>query len=207
MKPFAGFKSEASNNKKTASLPNGAYVAKIKAVKVDGVEPDQWLVIRLDVIEGEYTDYFINRFNREAKNSKFDPKYRGDFRLRIPNDDNTNAMYPESDLRNFNDAMYRIESSNPGYTWDWNEHGLVGKIVGINMQDDEWNEHVFTKIGRLEIADDVRKGIVNPMEPTKRYKAWLEAQKGTAPAGMTKVDEELPWDDGKPKAATDNPWF
>jgi len=199
MKPFAGFKSEASSNK-PRMLPAGPYVAVIRAVKVDGEEPDQSLILRLDVSEGEYKDYFANRYKRESESGKYEPKYKGDFRLRIPNPDNTKAMYPESDLRNFNDAMYRIESSNPGYKWDWNEKGLVGLTVGINMQEREFNGNLFTRIGRLENADDVRKGIVRPMAS----RAGSTAPNTDAESGMTVVQqEELPWND-KPAA---NPYF
>lgn len=164
MKAFNGFKSEAQNTKPKA-LPAGPYVAKILAVKVDGEDPDQTLIIRVDVTEGPYANYFRDRFKREKENSRYEPRYKGDFRLRIPNDNNTKAMYPESDLRRFNDAIYRIEKSNPGYHWDWNEQGLVGKTVGINMQDNEYNGVPFTKIGRLEIADDVRNGVCDKMNP------------------------------------------
>lgn len=199
MKPFAGFKSEASSNK-PRQLPAGPYVAVIKAVKIDGQEPDQSLILRLDVAEGEYADYFMSRYKREAEKGSYEPRYKGDFRLRIPNENNTKAMYPESDLRNFNDAMFRIESSNPGYHWDWNEQGLVGKTVGINMQEREFNGNTFTAIGRLENADDVRKGIVQPMKP----RGGSTAAKTDAQSGMTVVQqEELPWDD-KPKGQG---WF
>lgn len=200
MKPFAGFKSEASNNK-PKQLPAGPYVAKIKAVKIDGQEPDQTLIIRLDVSEGPYADYFMNRYKREAEKGSYEPRYKGDFRLRIPNEANTKALYPESDLRNFNDAVFRIEGSNPGYTWDWNENGLVGLTVGINMQEREFNGNVFTAIGRLENAEDVRKGIVEPMKPKGASTAAKNAT--DAASGMTRVQEELPWDDKPAK----NPYF
>ena len=194
MKPFAGFKSEAISNR-PKMLPAGPYVAVIKAVKIDGQEPDQQLVLRVDVSEGEYKDYFMNRYKRENESGKYEVKYKGDFKLRIPNPENTKALYPESDLRNFNDAMYRIESSNPGYKWDWEERGLIGKTVGINMQEREYNGNLFTRIGRLENADDVRKGIVKPM-PSK--------VSTDAASGMTVVQqEELPWND-KPSG---NPYF
>ena len=199
MKPFAGFKSEASSNK-PRMLPAGPYVAKIINVKIDGQEPDQQLVLRVDVAEGEYEGYFTKRYQRENESGKYDVKYKGDFRLRIPNPENTKAMYPESDLRNFNDAMFRIESSNPGYHWDWEERGLIGKIVGINMQERDFKGNIFTRIGRLEIADDVRKGIVQPMQ-SKASKTEIDAQ-----SGMVKVDEEPPWNDGPAKAPA-NQWF
>jgi len=198
MKPFAGFKSEASSSK-PKQLPAGPYVAKIKNVKIDGQEPDQQLILRLDVSEGEYEGYFTKRYNRENESGKYEAKYKGDFRLRIPNPENKNALYPESDLRNFNDAMFRIESSNQGYKWDWNERGLIGLTVGINMQEREYNGNLFTRIGRLETADDVRKGIVSPMQS----KAGSTVPNTDAQSGMQKVDVDPPWDDKPAK----NPYF
>ena len=206
MKPFNGFKSEASRTNKIGSLPAGPYVAVIKGAKVTGQEPDQTLEIALDVSEGEYMDFFMKKYNSDTERSKgqYDVRYKGIFRLRIPNPDNQNSRYPESDLRQFNDAMFRIESSNPGYQWDWNEAGLAGKTVGINMQDREFNGNAFTRIGRLENADDVRKGIVSPMKPKGGSTGANNAVDEVS--GMTKVEEELPWDD-KPKGGTGNPWF
>ena len=196
MKAFNGFKSEAMANK-PRQLPAGPYVAKIKAVKIDGDEPDQQLVLRVDVIEGDFANYFSERYKRESE--KFDNvRYKGDYKIRIPNENNKRALYPESDIRNFNDAMYRIEQSNPGYHWDWNEQGLAGLVVGINMQESEYNGSTFTRIGRLEIADDVRKAIVKPMAPKKPKEAPVDQQ-----TGMAQVQEELPCDDKPAK----NPYF
>ena len=191
MKAFNGFKSEAQSSK-PRQLPAGEYVAKIKAVKIEGQEPDQALILRLDVCEGEFTDFFLNRYKRDEKSSNYPPKYKGDFRLRIPNDDNTKALYPESDLKRFNDAIYRIEQSNPGYHWDWDEKGLVGLLVGINMQQGECNGFPFTKIGRLEIADDVRKGIVETMKPKKPSGQTVTGEADDM--GFTPVEtDELPF--------------
>lgn len=192
MKAFNGFKSEAMTNK-PKSLPAGPYVAKILAVKIEGNEPDQSLILRMDVVEGEYMNYFRDRYNREKENSKYEPKYKGDFRIRIPNDANTKAMYPESDLRRFNDAIYRLEKSNPDYHWDWNEQGLVGKIIGINMQEGEYNGSKFTKIGRLEIADDVRKGIVDKMKPREPRSDAYEPPVDQKSGFVQVEDKELPW--------------
>ena len=201
MKAFTGFKTEAISSK-PKQLPAGPYVAKVLAVKIEGDEPDQKLVIRMDVIEGEYKNYFRERYERESK--KFDAKYKGDYTIRIPNDNNKKALYPETDVRNFNDMAYRFAQSNPGYRVEfdengkWDEQSLVGLIVGINMQDREWNGAAYTAIGRLETADDVRKGIVKPMPPRKP-KDSVDAH-----SGMTVVQqEELPWND-KPSV---NPYF
>ena len=189
MKAYNGFKAEASN--KIEALPAGPYVAVIKAVKIDGQEPDQALILRMDVAEGPYAGYFLDRYQKETRKAagKYEPRYKGDFRLRIPNDANTKALYPESDKKRFGDAVYRIEKSNPDYHWDWNEQGLV---VGINMQQDEFNGVPFTKIGRLEIADDVRAGTVTAMPPRERRDA--PAPQVDRQSGMVKAeDAELPW--------------
>ena len=166
MKAFNGFKSEASG-KSYEQLPPGAYVAQIKAVHIDGHEPDQTLILRLDISEGPYEGYYTKRYVHDTKNdkSKYPAKYKGDFRVRIPNENNTKAMYPESDLRRFNDMVYRIEQSNPGYHWDWNEETLRGLTVGVSVRQGTYNGTGFTKLARLETADDVRKGLVKEMLP------------------------------------------
>ena len=53
MKPYEGFKSEPSA-KKYPMLPAGAYVATVKNVKIEGTEPDQSLILRLEIVEGEW---------------------------------------------------------------------------------------------------------------------------------------------------------
>ena len=204
MKAFNGFESKAQSNK-TAQLPVGAYVAKIKAVKIEGQEPDQRLVLRVDVCEGPHTDYFLNRYNQdlqrhEQRKSKFEPKYKGDYRIRIPNDDNKKAMYPDSDRKRFGDMIFRIEESNPGYHWDWNENGLKGLLVGINVREAEYNGSTFTEIGGLEIVSEVRAGTVRPMPPRgKRGDAddtQFIAPKIDQQSGFQQVDvdgDELPF--------------
>ena len=197
MKAFDGFKAEAAGNGKFEMLPAGPYVAEILDVRIDGKEPDQTMVLRLDVTEGEQAGYFTRRYQHESENGgKYEPRYKGVFRIRIPNDENTKAMYPESDKRKFNDAIFRIMRSNEGYKWDWNEQGLIGKTVGINMQAGEYNGAPYTSIGRLEIAEDVRKGLVHEMPPRKpRGDAYEAPAEQTDPqTGFTVVEtEKLPF--------------
>ena len=146
--------------------------------------------------EGEHAGYFSLRLKHDQENSsgKYEVKYKGVYRLRIPNAANTKAMYPESDLKRFNDAIWRIEASNPGYHWDWNEKGLVGRAVGFSMQEDEYNGNTFTRIGRFEVVDDVRAGSVPMMKPRKpRNNTATVTTASAVPAGFTPVEEELPF--------------
>ena len=195
MKQYEGFKSEASG-KKYPMLPAGTYVAGIKNVKIDGQEPDQQLVLRLDIIEGEYAGYYTKRYENDSQSAGYDQqyqaKYKGDLRIQVPNPDNTKRSHPEWDVRTFNNAIYCIEQSNPGYKWDWDEKKLKGKTVGINVREGTYNGNVYTQIGRLEVAEDVRQGIVETMKPKKpsgQTVTGVDAQ-----TGFTGVEtDELPF--------------
>lgn len=174
MKAYNGFEKKVSG-KAYEQLPPGPYVAVIKAVKLEGYEPDQKLILRLDIAEGPYEGYYMKRYINDSKrdNAKYPARYKGDFRLRVPNDENTKAMYPESDKKRFNDFIARIEASNPGYEWGWEENTLKGLMIGVSVQQGTYNGSGFTKIARLETVDDVRNGkvsIMPPMEP--RGDAW-----------------------------------
>ena len=197
MKKFEGFKSEA-RAQKFPMLPEGAYVCGIKNVKIDGTEPDQQLVLRLDIIEGDWAGYYTKRYNHDKDNAdKYDAKYKGDLRLQIPDENNTKRTY-EWDVKTFNTSMYCIEQSNPGYKWDWKEAGLKGKIVGVNVRGGSFNGIEYTQIGRLEVADDVRNGLVKPMKrkPDTMGTVDKTAPAAADPSGFTKVEidtEDLPF--------------
>lgn len=167
MKPFEGYKAEQQTT--AAKLPAGCYVAKILSAKVEGNEPDQQLKIAVDITEGEFTGFYKKQFDdlKAQPDLKYEPKYKGFLALQIPNSSNPNRQHTEWDLKSFNNAMWCIEQSNPGYRWDWNEARLKGLTVGINVREGVFNGNPFTKIGRFEVADDVRKGIAKPMKPMK----------------------------------------
>lgn len=191
MKQFAGFKSEAPSQG-FGMLPKGAYVTVIQNVRIEGNEPDQRLVIRLEITEGEHTGYYSRRYKYDTDNSsgKYDVRYKGDYKLQIPDSSNTNRQHPEWDLRSFNNAIWAIEQSNPGYHWDWNENGLKGKTVGINVRQGTFNGIPYTTIGRLEDVNLVRAGKVQPMKDMAPRQQFADAND----SGFTMVEsEEIPF--------------
>ena len=166
---FAGMKAEERKGS-YGQLPAGPYVGVIKAVKLEGVSPKQQLILRLEVTEGEYANYFYNRYKHDKENSsRYEPRYKGDLKLYIPDPDHKDEYF-DSTLRTFNDALFRIEKSNQGFHFDGDENKLVGKTVGFSMQEDEYNGNVFTRLAKLETAQDVRDGLVKVMEPKKKKK-------------------------------------
>lgn len=171
MAKIPGFKSEAPAQG-YPMLPAGAYVCGIKNVKIEGTKPDQAIVLRLDIIEGEYAGYYTKRYEHESGNStgRYEVRYKGDYRIQIPDERNQKRKHPEWDLRTLNESIFRIEQSNQGFHWDGDtDHvmDLKGKIVGINVREGMYNGNLYTQIGRLENAEDVRKGIIRPMKPKK----------------------------------------
>ena len=197
MAKINGFKSEAPSSA-YPMLPAGAYVCGIKNVKIDGKEPDRQIVLRLDIIEGDAAGYYTKRYEHDSQSGgKYEVKYKGDFRIQIPDENNAKRQHPEWDLRTLNNSIWCIEASNPGFHWDGDtDHigQLKGKIVGINVREGIYNGNVFTQIGRLENADDVRKGIVKPMKPKSDGSSLPSGAQVDAQSGFTMVEtEELPF--------------
>ena len=120
MKAFNGLEIKKSVGA-SEPLPAGGYVAKILNAKVEEYSWGEVLVISFDVAEGEYKDFFSKQYK---ENTREDKKWKGNFRLTVPNEGN---QYFDSQKRAFGNAIWAIEESNPGYHWDWNEAALKGK--------------------------------------------------------------------------------
>ena len=131
MKAYSGFKAEQATARE--QLPIGGYVAKIMNTEVKDYSWGSVLVISFDIAEGEHKDFFADDYRGQQGEDK---KWRGTYRLTIPKDDGS-----EKDgwsKRTFNNFIYCIEDSNPGYRWDWNEAGLKGKTIGLLFRNEEW---------------------------------------------------------------------
>ena len=107
-------------------LPLGAYVCKVKQVRIQDNSFGSQLCMLFDISEGEYAGYFQKDYNG---NTAQDKKWRGVLRVWVPNDDGSDK--DEMTKRGFKGMVTAFEKSNPGYVWDWNENSLVNKQVGI----------------------------------------------------------------------------
>ena len=202
MKSFEGFKSEPMSDR-MPQLPVGAYICAIQSVKEEGDYPDDSLVLRLEVVEGEWAGYYSKRFKRDSEmsvssRSSYPVRYKGDFRIRAPRAENPHIGNLEWAIRNFNNAIWAIEDSNDGYHFDFaNVAALRGKYVGINVREAQFQGNIFTEIGRLESVKMVREGKVKPMkvreERPSAYSAPAAASP-SAPAGFFPVEvDEIPF--------------
>ena len=114
-------------------LPVGAYVCKIKQVRVQDNSFGSQLCMLFDISEGEYANFFKRDFD---SNTAQDKKWRGLMRVWLPKDDGSDN--DEITKRTLKGMTTAFEKSNPGYAWDWNENSLVGKTVGILFRNEEW---------------------------------------------------------------------
>lgn len=178
-------------------LPKGGYVCKIMNTKVvecgktngkNGLF--EMLEIALDILEGEYKDFYSNDYRQ---NPDVDKRWKGAYRLFVPRDDGSEKdEWTKSKLKAATDA---VEESNPGYHWDWNEASLKGKTVGAVFRSEEYdfNGHqgFATRCFKLVPADNIRTGKFKVPEDK-----LLEKKVTVNPADFTEIpvsDSDLPF--------------
>ena len=168
MKSFNGLeiKKSVSANE---PLPAGGYVAKILNAKVEEHDWGEMLVISFDIAEGEYKDFFSRQYK---ENTREDKKWKGNFRLNVPQEGN---QYFDGQKRTFGNAIWAIEESNPSFKWAWDENALKGNMVGVLFRDREWEIEgktgMTTECCTLVSVDDVRTNNFKMPKPKMLNKA------------------------------------
>ena len=143
------------------TLPAGAYVCEIKqAVEKPNKVAGTHLEISFEVIEGEYKGFFERDYRGQEREDKF---WRGIIRQNCPDE---NSPKYEAQSRFFRGFTDRVEASNPGYHWDWNEAGLKGKKIGVvfgerEKQSQKGTIYTVTDAAEIISVDDARKGKFN----------------------------------------------
>jgi len=123
-----------------AQLPvEQAYVCKIIGAKEVEYTTDSGykvhrIDVALDIIEGEYTGYYQQKFDADPSEDK---KWKGVVKVSIPKGDSS-----EKDgwtIKAFNTTLVNIEESNAGYVWDNNLDHLKGKKIGLVLRSKEYS--------------------------------------------------------------------
>lgn len=206
MKAFNNYEEAKKEARNTGSskLPQGAYVCKVLAVRYEeGIEGrSDRLVLQIDVAEGEQKDFFKKQY--EANQSE-DKKWKGVVNIYVPMDDGT-----EKDgwtKRTFGTWMNAFEDSNVGYSWNWDENTLKGKLVGILYGETgtviEGRHIIYTEPRKAYSVPDVKNNKV-PEAKFKEKNGFSRAMMNqqNAPVKTDKdgfvaipdgVDEEIPF--------------
>lgn len=114
-------------------LPLGAYVCRIKQANVQQNTWGDQLCILFDIEDGEYAGFYDADFKG---NTREDKKWKGVLRYFLPLDNGDEK--DEYTKSSFKGLVTSIEESNPGYTWNWDERTLKGKLLGIIFRNEEW---------------------------------------------------------------------
>lgn len=155
MKQYSNFEAKKSTGREI--IPAGAYIAKILAAKEMNYDWGTVVLISFDITEGQYKDFFAKDYKSQDREDK---KWRGTFRMNEPKDDGSEK--DQWTKRSFQNSIWAIQESNPGYYFDWDESKFVGKSVGVLFRNREWemngNTGWTTECCALTSVEDVRNG-------------------------------------------------
>lgn len=181
IRKYNGAKAERKTSREP--IPAGGYVAKILNAEVQNRSFGDMLVLSFDVCEGEMSGFFRRDY---AANTNEDKKWRGTYRMNIPKDDG--SQKDEWSKQTMNNAIWAIEGSNIGFTWDWNETALKGKLVGVLFRDKQWEyngkEGWTTECCALDSVENIRAGNFKTPKPKALQKEKTAEKTAFDSSGM-----------------------
>lgn len=184
------------------ALEVGGKVLKIIGAKVEDYPNCSILKVAYDVSEGNEKDYFKKKHESDKKQDAA-AKWKGVFDVFIPKEDGTEQdRYTKQAFKRFTTS---VEKSNSGYTWNWEENTLIGKLFGGIFGKEEFQ----TKDGDYKFAvkcryansvESIRSGNFKVPEPkmTKEHKGKIVSNTVTSSIGDLSGFEEILTDDGVP---------
>lgn len=177
-----------------APLPAGGYVAKIAGARIEDYTWGSVLVIAFDIYEGEYTNFFKDRFENDSRDDK---KWKGVYRITIPDE---KSQYFSSQQRSFNNLIYSLETSNGNYVFDWNEKNLKDLLIGVLFRNKEWefngNTGWTTECCSVVSVDDIHEEnfTIPKDKPLNKTQGLQNSQTtNTTPTMADIADEDLPF--------------
>ena len=173
--------------------PVGAYIGEIQAVREIEIYDRPAIELFIEITEGEYANRFHEVHEDQKERFGDTAKYKGIFRL-FPylgeNDDDWRKKV-------FEENLWAVEQSNPGYKWDWDEKKLKGKKVGINIRNRLYTynnkNRTTTEIGQLESIEDVKNGKCKKLKDRDQRRPIDEDS--TDGSDFTEVSDtvDVPW--------------
>lgn len=131
MRPIEGYDQTPAYTGESMQLPAGLYKCKIVQVNlVQDKKNREQMVILFDIVEGTQKDYY------KDVTEEYREFYSKQFKVRKQTSDKTvwggiyRQLTRDASLPFFKGVITSVEKSNPGYSWDWQEKGLVGKVFG-----------------------------------------------------------------------------
>ena len=170
MKRFNDYETTQSYSA-SEKLPVGGYVLKIENVRYEEGQNgnSDRIQMMFDIAEGEQKGFFRKQYDSQTSEDK---KWKGTVAIYVPKDDG-----PEQDgwtKKSFKTIMENFEASNPGYSWNWDENSLKGKLIGgifadtYSVIDGKEIKYVSLVARNLRTVDCIRSGNFKMPEPIKK---------------------------------------
>ena len=145
MKPISNWDDVVPTSNREALQPGG-YV--IKITKATDDPKKEYLKLVYDIAEGDQAKRYSDEWGLNPDNDYAHSFYRS---------------YKEKALGMFKAFINAVEGSNAKYKWDWKEEKLVGKLVGIVLGEEEYENNrgevkVRLYVNSVHPADEIRKG-------------------------------------------------
>lgn len=187
MKKIENYENVQASSGEFAKPEVGGYICKIINVKdvpySEQTKKGDYLIVEYDIADGDFKGFYKEQFD----------KWGGTWNASFI------RSYKEKALGMFKHFTNTVMECNPGYTWDWNETGLIGKIIGLVLGEEEYinsSGEVKTKLAVKEIKtiEDIKNG--NFKIPTLKKVETKSATDSAPPAnfeGYTSVDDDLPF--------------
>lgn len=187
MKKIENYDSVQASSGEFAKPEAGGYICKIVNVKDvpydEKIKKGDYLIVEFDIADGDFKGYYMEQF------SKFGGNWNGSF-IR---------SYKDTALGMLKHFTNTVMECNPGYEWDWNEAGLIGKVLGLVLGEEEYinkSGETKTKLAVKEIKsiEDIKNGNYK-IPPIKR----AESKPTEDPASfegynsLQSVDDDLPF--------------
>lgn len=153
-------------------LAPGGYIVKILNVK--DFPEKEYLKISFDIAEGDKKGFFKKSFDNDTRDQK-----------KWPNDGSFIRSYKQTAASMFKGFVSAVEASNKGYTFDFDEQTLVGKVVGLVLGDEEFlnqkgQVRTRTYVNAVRSVEAIKNGDYKVPELKK-----LDASKVTTAATTT----------------------
>lgn len=183
MKAINNYENVQASSGEYAKPKAGGYVVKILDVNDIPLDSDtgkgDYLKIDYDICEGELAGYY----------KELNKKFGGDWFA------NFIRSYKEKALGMFKHFMNCVEESNAGFSWDWNEKELVGKKVGVVLQEEEYRKNDGSVGVRLKVQGikTVKQILDGDFKVPATKKLQEDAQTNSAVVFEEIEDDELPF--------------
>ena len=186
MKQINNFENVQATTGEFAKLSTGGYICKITLaddVPMGADGKGDYLKIEYDIAVGEFKDYYKEQYE------KFGNFWGGTFF----------RSYKEKALGMFKHFIECVEKSNGGFVWTWDEKTLMGKVVGLVLAEEEYennNGEIKTRlyVAQVKTVEEIKNGDFKVPE-LKKVKRSTPAPSVSTPA-FTVVgddDEGLPF--------------